>query len=278
MPNKIIVNSLYKDSQESNDDFTCLLPASLRNIKAIKFNTICFPNSMRPFKGSEFGSNQNNTYVVIDDTGGTPSSQTFTIDSNLVFPSGDDFADYIEDQLNAQFGAGTYQVTVNPLGDFLVITRTGGVTFTLDTDAAGFTAQRKMGFVGSTADYTDQTTITASEPLYLARTSIVYVHTNVADGDCLTDQSQDRYDIAMFIPVNTNYGFIQTFQSSDDRVIRENLNSGIQRISITLRDEEGDLIGLSDRSYVHLELDIDYEDAKQVDRRPGGIAPGQRFM
>lgn len=277
MPNKVICNSLYKDSQESNDDFTILLPASLKNIKQIKFGSVVFPNSMRPFKGSEFGSNQNNTYVVIDDTGGTPNSQTFTIDSSLVFPTGDDFADYIEDQLNTQFGAGLYNVSLNPLGDFLVITRTGGATFTLDTDSSSFTAQRKMGFVGGTTDYTDQTTITAEDPLYLARTSIVYIHSNICDGDCITDQAQNRKDVGLIIPVNTNYGFIQTFQASDDRVIRENLNA-ISRISFTLRDEEGDLIGLSERSYVHLELDIDYMDLREVERRPGGIAPGQRFQ
>ena len=277
-PNKIILNSFYKEASERNDDFTCLLPANIRNIKGVKFQTIAFPNTMKPFKGSEFGVNQNNTFTIIDDASGTPNSQLITIDSNLVFPTASDFADYLQDLINTTFGYTTagaehYLVTEETRGNYLTIERVTAGAEVFTYDSANSTANLKLG-ITQTTGLTAQSSITGQDSLFIARTSIVYVHCNIADNDCLTDQQQNRYDIAMAIPVNTSYGFIQTFQSSEDRVIKEELN-GIQRISVTLRDEEEDLIDLSDRSYVHLELAIDYKDKMEKKRAPGGQALGE---
>lgn len=277
-PNKIIINSFYKEPSERNDNFTCLLPANVRNIKAVKFQTIAFPNTMKPFKGSQYGATQNNTFTIIDDPTGTPNSQTITIDENAVFPTASDFADYLQDEINAAFSYTTagpehYLVTEATRGNYLRIERITAGTQVFTYDSANSTANLKLG-ITQTTGLTAVSVIQGIDSLFIARTSIVYVHCNIADNDCLTDQQQNRYDIAMSIPINTSYGFIQTFQSSEDRVIKEELN-GIQRISIVLRDEEEDLLDLSDRSYVHLELAIDYKDKAEKRNAPAGQALGE---
>lgn len=253
-PNKVVVNSFYKQVGETNDEFTITLPNSIQNIKSIAFNTIIFANSMPIFKGASFGANQNNLLTMIHDTGGTPSPFTITIPTNKVFADGDDLATYLASEMNTS-GRSEYVV------DFSL---EDGATLTISNPSFNFSINytatprgwEKMGF---NQDYANVATATGDSNINLVRTSVVTVHSNVADNDCLTSIDQDRYDISVIIPISQTFGGIVNYNSSNDRVISEQIN-GVQTISFELRDEEGDLIQLSPSSYVHMELAIEYNE------------------
>lgn len=253
-PNKIVVNSFYKQVGETNDDFTITLPNTIQNIKSIAFNTIIFPNSMPVFKDSSFGANQNNELAMIHDTGGTPAPFTITIPVNKIFADGDDLASFLQTEMNSS-GRSGYVVAFS-LED--------GATLTVSNPSFNFAINytatpkgwEKMGF---NIDYPNVATATGDSNINLVRTPVVFVHSNVVDGDCLTSIDQDRYDIAVIIPISQTFGGIVNFNSSNDRVISEQIN-GIQTISLTLRDIEGDLINLSPTSYVSMELAIEYNE------------------
>lgn len=253
-PNKLVVNSVYKQVGETNDDFTITLPNSIQNVRSIAFNTVIFPNSMLPFKGAEYGSRQNNLLSFTHDTGGVPAAFTITIPSNKVFADGADLASWLQTELN----------TGGRSGYTVVFTLENGATLTIANATFNFsinvsTTPRGWGKMGFTTDRTNVASAVGDENINLIRTPVVSVHTNLADGDCLTSIDQDRFDIALLIPITTTYGGVVQFNSSNDRVISEQINN-IQTISITLLDEEGDRIGLATSSHFQAELAIEYNE------------------
>lgn len=257
--NKVIVNSLYKDVGETNSNFTIKLPNNLQNVKAIAFNSVIFPNSMSVWKGSQYGANQNNQFQFIDDVGGSPTTVVINVPEYTQFADGDELATFLETQLNSAT-AGSYTVSFS-LGD--------GARLTIANSARNFTFENsimpksglKLGFIGTTADYTNKATITGETNINLVRTSVVYVRSNIAGNDCVTDQNQDIYDVACIIPITVAYGSIVNFSSSNDRVVSEQL-SGMQELAFRLVDEEGDYLWPtaeeSPASYTHMELFVEY--------------------
>lgn len=259
-PNRVIVNSLYKDEGETNANFTIKLPNNLQNVRAVAFNTVILPNSFSIFKGSGYGPNQNNQLRFIDDVGGVPTPVLITIPEFTVFADGDELATFLEDSLNAATSPGTYTVDFElGTGARLTITRTSG-TFTFDNDAMPKSGL-KIGFTQPTSAYTGQTTITGEANINLVRTSIIYVRSNIAGNDCVSDQNQDIYDVALILPVSVGYGSIINFNASNDRVVSEQL-SGIQELTFRFQDEEGDDLWLTNSeapsSYVHMDLFVEY--------------------
>lgn len=253
-PNKVVVNSVYKQVGETNDDFTITLPNSIQNIKSVAFNTVIFPNSMLPFKGAEYGANQNNLLNFTHDVGGTPSTFNITVPTNKVFADGDDLALWLQGELNSGGRSGyTVVFSLEDGASLTIANATFNFSINVDTTPRGW---GKMGFI---TQRTNVATATGDENINLIRTSVVSVHSNIADGDVLTSIDQDRYDIAVLIPVSTTYGGVITLNSSNDRVISEQIN-GIQTISIVLRDEEGDKIGLATSSHFQAELAIEYNE------------------
>lgn len=257
--NKVIVNSLYKDQSETNANFTVKLPNNLQNVKAVAFNNIIFPNAMSVWKGSGYGANQNNQFTFIDDVGGAPSTVVITVPEFTVFGDGDELASFLQTELNSAT-AGGYTVSFD-LG--------AGAKLTIANGTRNFTFQNsvmpkaglKLGFTGTTADYTNKATITGEANINLIRTSIVYVRSNIAGNDCVTDQGQDIYDVAVVVPILSTYASIINFSSSNDRVVSEQL-SGIQELAFRLQDEEGDDLYLTNNeaptAYTHMELFVEY--------------------
>lgn len=188
------------------------------------------------------------------DTAGADTNFTITIPANKVFADGTDFAAYLQAEMNS--GGRSGYVVAFELED--------GATLTISNPSFLFSIRYDLTPRGWTkAGFTESSigvaTATGNQNINLVRTSVVTVHTNIADGDCLTSIEHDRRDISLVVPITTTFGGIISFSSSNDRVISEQI-SGIQTISLVLRDDEGDRIGLSTTSYVSMELAIEYND------------------
>lgn len=144
-----------------------------------------FPNSFSIWKGEQYGPNQNNKFSFIDDVGGTPTTFTIEVPEYSVFADGDDLATQLQAALNAST-AGGYTVAFS---------LSSGARITIANSTRNFTFQNslmpksglKLGFTGTTADYTNKATITGEANINLVRTSIVYLRSNIAGNDCVTD-------------------------------------------------------------------------------------------
>jgi len=171
---------------------------------------------MKPFKGAEYGANQNNVFALVHDVGGTDTAFTITIDSSYVFQDGDAFADYLKALLNSGGRSGYDVVFSLEFGAILQISNSL-VTFSINYDATprGWT---KCGFAQGA---TGVSTVAGTNNISIARTSMVSIHSNLADGDVLTSVNQDRYDIGVVVPITSTYGGVISFSSSNDRVISE---------------------------------------------------------
>jgi len=204
--NKIVVNSLYKNAGETNANFTINLPSNLQDIKAISFNNIMFPNSMSVWKGAGYGANQNNQFNFIDDVGVSDTPVQITIPEYTTFADGAALATYLQSALNSA-SAGGYTVSFSLESGARLTISNSSRNFTFDTDQMP-KAAKKLGFVGSTSSYTNQTSITGETNINLTRTSIVYIRSNISGNDCVSDQSQNIFDISVVMPLTVAFGSI----------------------------------------------------------------------
>lgn len=247
-PSKIYLNSKFRQTNESNFNFSNFLQTSVIGAKEVDLDKMVFPNLIYHFKSS------NNTLVIDQDT----SSYEVSIPTNIAFSNGDNFAGTLNN-LFANVPC-TISASYDSSSNLLQLTDASG--FTISDNSTCLT---KIGFVDVTQNATVSDTHTATGNLLLNGTSVIYVRSSLTAGDTTTPfggrsggEGADLFDIISMVPISNNYGDIVEYQSTVDRVMVSPISTRVQNITIALLDEDFEYLNIAPNADIAIELSCQY--------------------
>ena len=262
--NKQLLLNSWQVGSGTNTQFTQSLQNPIQNARAVHFLSFVMPQMIRPFTAIDhyFSFYQ-------DGTAGQPvTNQTLkqvAIDVNQYFFSIAGFITYMNAQFQASADPRIQQVAFaqentygNGFGTMRLILNDAGGTIA----PAGFNANVpflegnfKIGFANGAYKFvaTNTPLIADGFPNVILRTNSIRIQTNLTGS---THSANRDYNTVFTVPVNVNPGNILVF-NSPYRIEFPSICPLISEVSITLLDDDGNLLNIPSNCYMSCVLAIE---------------------
>jgi len=243
---RIFVNSdTDRQAGESQSNFRALLPKPIQYPKRVSVIGATIPYVFPSFNST----NNNLTFTY----GG---SKVLLLNTNQNY-DGPTLASYLQTQMNALVGAGTFTVSFNTNTGFLTFSAPLPFSFNpLSTclDKLGFSSTNLSSAVSGPSNV-----LTSDMPVNTLATQNIYILSSLVSGQGINaNETSKRYNILYRIPVNVSYFGLMSSQSNMIEASYVLSNSALEMIDFQLVDDDWNLLTLPNNLYWTIELRIEH--------------------
>lgn len=243
---RIFINSdTDRQPGESQSNFRCLLPKPISYPRRVSVIGVTVPYVFPSFNSTNNTLLLNYTFI-----------RTITIPTNQNF-DGPTLASFLQSQINAQVGAGTFTVSFNNYTGFLTFTAPALFAF-----SASSTCLNKLGFsstntISSLVSGTYQ--LIGDLPVNTLSTQNIYVLSSMVGGQGINaNEISKRFNILYRVPVNVSYFGLMSSQSNMIEASYTMASQALEMLDFQLVDDDWNFLELPSNLYWTIELKIEH--------------------